>query len=37
MKILDRHERSGIAVQWDGGFTNLLPNDTVFCDEKVCR
>ena len=22
-KILDRHERSGIAVQWNGGFTGV--------------
>ena len=28
-KILDRHERSGIAVQWNGGFTSESDIDIV--------
>ena len=30
-KILDRHERSGIAAQWNGGFKYFIPNFT-FCE-----
>ena len=34
-KILDRHERSGIAVQWNGGITGL--SFVLLTANLICR